>query len=125
MTATAMPELLLTWLTHSTLALAAAALCGGLRLPTAVCDAVWRAAVVMPFVTSALLVLGIEPAGPPITIASPLEVATQAAPAVLVAQVGPSGTFNSKALMGKGEARVTATAAVHSEAFVLTRYPRP
>ena len=45
--------------------------------------------------------------------------------AVLVAQVGPSGTFNSKALMGKGEARVTATAAVHSEAFVLTRYPRP
>ena len=35
--------------------------------------------------------------------------------------MGPSGTFNSKALMGKGEARVTATAAVHSEAFVLTR----
>ena len=50
-----------------------------------------------------------------------ITVATAAAPAVLVAQVGPSGTFNSKALMGKGEARVTATAAVHSEAFVLTR----
>ena len=80
MTVAAMPELLLTWLVHSTLALAGAALCGPLRLPAAVCDAVWRAAVVMPFVTAGLMVLGLEPAGAAITIASPLEVIAQAVP---------------------------------------------
>ena len=40
---------------------------------------------------------------------------------VLVAQLGPSGTFGSKALMGQGEAGATCAAAVDSEVFALTR----
>lgn len=75
-----MLELLLTWLTHSTLALGVAALCSSIRVPAAVCDAVLRAAVIMPFVTSALMMLGIEPAGTSVTIASPLEFTAQVVP---------------------------------------------
>ena len=80
MKGTEMPELLLTWMVHSAIALSAAMLCSRLRLPAAVCDAVWRAAVVLPFITSALMLLGVEPSGTAIDIAAPLEVAAQSVP---------------------------------------------
>ena len=50
-----------------------------------------------------------------------MRVTTEDGDEVLVAQVGPSGTFGSKALMGQAEAGATAVAAVESDVFSLTR----